>query len=96
MAPASRIFWMVDAVVSGTRTTGVTPSAAAALIRRYAVCRSSGACSRSITTKSNPAYAMISTGSPDAIFSQVPRGVVSRANSPPPVRALTASGSRRR
>lgn len=100
MAPASRIFWIVDGVPSGTRTRGTTPSAAAELISRYAIVRSSGACSRSITTKSNPQYAMISDGSVEAIFSQVPSGVPVRsgANSPAPVRRVpvTASGSRRR
>jgi hypothetical protein len=45
--------------VSGTRTSGTMPSAVAELINWYAVCRSSGACSMSITTKSNPANAMI-------------------------------------
>ncbi len=64
---------MVEPWWSGTRTSGSTPYAEAALIIRAVMDRSSGECSRSMTTKSNPALAMMSTLSTVASLIHVPR-----------------------
>jgi hypothetical protein len=65
---------------SGTRTIGVTPCADVIAMSVYAVSRLSMVCSRSTTTKSNPAAAAISAVSGAGILSQVPIG-----GSPPAV-----------
>src|SRR5882757_3135088 len=69
-APASSTRWIVDAPWSGTRTSGATPRPDAMTMCGYTA---GNACSISITTKSKPANAMISTLSPPLDFTQVPR-----------------------
>jgi hypothetical protein len=73
-SPGARVKDPLDGRWSGTRTSGTVPRAEVMAMSVYAVSRLSMVCSRSITTKSNPAAAAISAVSGAGILSQVPIG----------------------